>query len=196
MPGRPVTRVGRAVIRASIALTMRSAELRRYNHKMSDDLLILAARLGDALKRRRWMLAVAESCTGGGIAHACTAIPGSSEWFDRGFVTYSNRAKTEMLGVPAELIERHGAVSEQVARAMAHGALQHSHAQIALAVTGIAGPTGGSPSKPVGLVWIALADTGSEISALRYRFSGDRAYVRGQSVLAALRQALKLWDGC
>lgn len=175
---------------------MRSAGLRRYNHKMSDDLVILATRLGDALKRRRWMLAIAESCTGGGIAHACTAIPGSSEWFDRGFVTYSNRAKTEMLGVPAELIERHGAVSEAVARAMAQGALQHGHAHIALAVTGIAGPTGGSLDKPVGLVWIAYAQVGGAISASRYLFDGDRARVRGQSVLAALRQALKLWDEC
>lgn len=188
MPGRPVTHVGRTAIRASIALTMRSAELRRYNHKMSDDLLILATRLGDALKRRRWMLAVAESCTGGGIAHACTAIPGSSEWFDRGFVTYSNRAKTEMLGVPAELIERYGAVSEEVARAMAEGALQHSPANVAIAVTGIAGPAGGSTTKPVGTVWFAWGMKDRSVSSLRKQFDGDRVRVRAQSTRLAIDQ--------
>ena len=110
--------------------------------------------LADALRARRWMLATAESCTGGLIAGACTEMAGSSEWFERGFVTYSNAAKSELLGVPASLIARHGAVSEPIARAMAAGALAHSHAQVSVAVTGIAGPGGGSLEKPVGTVWL------------------------------------------
>jgi len=171
---------------------MRSPELRGYNRAMTDDLIALATQLGEALKRKGWMLAVAESCTGGGIAQACTAIPGSSEWFDRGFVTYSNRSKTEMLGVPAELIERHGAVSEEVARAMAEGALIYSHADVAISVTGIAGPEGGSPAKPVGTVWIAAAVRTGAVAAQRYQFIGDRGAVRQQSVVDALRTALML----
>ncbi|HEY9067754.1 MAG TPA: nicotinamide-nucleotide amidohydrolase family protein, partial [Burkholderiaceae bacterium] len=110
--------------------------------------------LGDALRRAGLTIASAESCTGGLIAAACTGIAGSSDWFERGFVTYSNEAKTESLGVPAALIAAHGAVSDAVARAMAEGALAHSRAQIAVAVTGIAGPGGGSPGKPVGTVWM------------------------------------------
>jgi len=156
---------------------------------MTTDLIDLATQLGEALKRKRWMLAVAESCTGGGIAQACTAIPGSSEWFERGFVTYSNRAKTEMLGVPAELIERHGAVSEEVARAMVIGALQHSPANIAIAVTGVAGPRGGSPTKPVGTVWVACGEKGRNTISQRYRFDGDRNAVRARAVAAVLHDA-------
>lgn len=159
---------------------------------MSDDLIALATQLGEALKRKGWMLAVAESCTGGGIAHACTAIPGSSEWFERGFVTYSNRAKTEMLGVPAELIERYGAVSEEVARAMAEGALRYSHAHVAVAVTGIAGPGGGSAEKPVGTVWLAGLATDGRRFAERHQFNGDRGAVRKQSTVRTLRQAVEL----
>lgn len=159
---------------------------------MTTDLIDLATQLGEALKRKRWMLAVAESCTGGGIAQACTAIPGSSAWFERGFVTYSNRAKTEMLGVPAELIERHGAVSEEVARAMAEGALKYSHAHIVVAATGIAGPTGGSPQKPVGTVWIARSSSNTEVTSRRYQFNGDRMLVREQSIAAALKDLLRL----
>ena len=157
---------------------------------MSDDLIALATQLGEALKRKGWMLAVAESCTGGGIAHACTAIPGSSEWFERGFVTYSNRAKQEMLGVPAALIERHGAVSEEVVRAMADGALRHSGAHVAVAVTGIAGPSGGSSTKPVGTVWFAWAMTNGTVSSLRRHFTGDRASIRRQSVMFVLTEAI------
>ena len=159
---------------------------------MTTDLIDLATQLGEALKRKRWMLAVAESCTGGGIAQACTAIPGSSEWFERGFVTYSNRAKAEMLGVPAELIERHGAVSEEVARAMAEGALIYSHADVAVSVTGIAGPGGGSPQKPVGTVWIACAAKGMQTTSKRYQLDGDRLAVRFESTARALAQALVL----
>lgn len=171
-------------------MTIRSAGLARYNRTMSDDLIALATQLGEALKRKGWMLAVAESCTGGGIAQACTAIPGSSEWFERGFVTYSNRSKIEMLGVPAQLIERHGAVSEEVARAMAKGALRNSHAQVAVAVTGIAGPGGGSTVKPIGTVWIAGAATTGNGSARCYQLAGDRSAVRRQSVVHALQVLL------
>ena len=111
--------------------------------------------LAQQLLARHWMMATAESCTGGLIAAACTDLAGSSAWFERGLVTYSNEAKTELLGVPAELIAQHGAVSEAVARAMAAGALARSQAQVAVAVTGVAGPGGGSASKPVGTVWLA-----------------------------------------
>ena len=174
---------------------MRIPELRGYNRTMADDVIALATRLGEALKRKGWMLAAAESCTGGGIAHACTAVPGSSEWFDRGFVTYSNRSKIEMLGVPAELIERHGAVSEEVACAMAEGALIYSHAQVAVAVTGVAGPTGGSSRKPIGTVWIAGTIKDRQTAGQRYQFAGDRTAVRQQSVAVALQLVLALCSG-
>jgi nicotinamide-nucleotide amidase len=147
--------------------------------------------LAEALRARHAWLATAESCTGGLIAAACTTLPGSSEWFDRGFVTYSNAAKIEVLGVDAALIERHGAVSQAVARAMAHGALVRSHATIALAVTGVAGPGGATPGKPVGTVWLAWAlagDGGDECLQL----PGDRAAVRAASAHAALRRAREL----
>jgi nicotinamide-nucleotide amidase len=121
------------------------------------ELEALARQVAQALLARQLKLATAESCTGGLIAGVCTAIAGSSAWLERGFVTYSNEAKTEMLGVDAALIAQHGAVSEPVARAMAEGALARSHAQVAVAVTGIAGPDGGSPSKPVGTVWFGWA---------------------------------------
>ncbi|WP_086928347.1 CinA family protein [Acidovorax carolinensis] len=138
------------------------------------------------LLARGWMLATAESCTGGLIAAACTDLAGSSQWFERGFVTYSNAAKTEMLGVPAQLIEQHGAVSEPVARAMAEGALAHAHAQVAVAVTGVAGPTGGSADKPVGMVWFGWRVNGRTTSE-RQLFAGNRAQVRA----AALRHGLQ-----
>ena len=127
------------------------------------------------------MLATAESCTGGMIAAACTDLAGSSQWFERGFVTYSNEAKTELLGVPAGLIATHGAVSEPVARAMALGAVAHSRAQVAVAVTGIAGPTGGTADKPVGTVWFGWNVNGTITTATR-RFDGDRAAVRQQTL--------------
>jgi nicotinamide-nucleotide amidase len=137
-------------------------------------------------RSRGVMLATAESCTGGLIAAALTAITGSSDVVDRGFVTYSNAAKTEMLGVPASLIETVGAVSREVAEKMAEGALTRSHAQMAVSVTGVAGPGGGSEAKPVGLVWFGLAQTGHGVSASSRVFSGDRAAVREATVQEAL----------
>jgi nicotinamide-nucleotide amidase len=136
------------------------------------------------------MLATAESCTGGMIAAACTDLPGSSDWFERGFVTYSNEAKTESLGVDAALIAQHGAVSEIVARAMAFGAVRHSHASVSVAVTGVAGPTGGTPDKPVGTVWFAWQVDG-RLSSETKRFDGDRAAVRRQTVDHALRRLVE-----
>jgi nicotinamide-nucleotide amidase len=142
--------------------------------------------LARLLRERHWMLAAAESCTGGLIAGACTDLAGSSEWFERGFVTYSNEAKTEMLGVDAALIDAHGAVSEVVARAMAFGAVRQSHAQVGVAVTGIAGPTGGSPEKPVGTVWFGFMVDGL-LSSETVRFDGDRAAIRAATVRHALQ---------
>ena len=147
-------------------------------------------RLAMLLREKQWMLAAAESCTGGMIAAACTDLAGSSEWFERGFVTYSNEAKTESLGVDAALIARHGAVSEVVARAMAFGAVRNSHAQVSVAVTGIAGPAGGSPEKPVGTVWFAYQVDGRLSSETR-RFDGDRAAVRRQTVEHALQRLVQ-----
>ena len=132
------------------------------------------------------MLATAESCTGGLIAATLTEIAGSSDVVDRGFVTYSNAAKTEMLGVPAELIAEHGAVSDPVARAMAEGAIRHSAADLAVSVTGIAGPGGATPGKPVGLVFLGIARRGEQAVAERHVFDGDRQSVRLQSVHRAL----------
>ncbi len=154
----------------------------------------LAEQLGRLLLERGWLLVTAESCTGGGVARAVTEVPGSSAWFDRGFVTYSNRAKVEMLGVDGETLERHGAVSEAVALEMATGALCRSGADLSVAVTGIAGPAGGTPEKPVGTVWIAWAG-GSIPVATRYRFAGDRTAVRGQSVQAALEGLILRAEG-
>lgn len=146
--------------------------------------------LATALRARGWRMATAESCTGGLIAAACTSLAGSSDWFERGFVTYSNEAKTAMLGVPAALIQAHGAVSEAVARAMVEGALQQAPVQLAVAVTGIAGPGGAVPGKPVGTVWLAWGTAGGagEIHAERLQLPGDRAAVRGATVAAALQR--------
>ena len=141
--------------------------------------------LAAALLARGWRLATAESCTGGLVAAACTSVAGSSDWFERGFVTYSNEAKVESLGVDAALIAAHGAVSEEVARAMVRGALAHSRAQLALAVTGIAGPTGAVPGKPVGTVWLAWGDA-SQVRAERLQLGGERAAVRDAAAAAAL----------
>lgn len=141
--------------------------------------------LADLLLKKQWLLATAESCTGGLIAAACTDLAGSSNWFERGFVTYSNAAKTELLGVDAALIARDGAVSETVVRAMVQGAVQHSRAQVAVAVTGIAGPTGGSREKPVGTVWFGWATPSGVVSEVRH-FKGDRAQVRAATVMHAL----------
>ena len=145
--------------------------------------------LGAALRARGWRMATAESCTGGLIAAACTAVAGSSDWFERGFVTYSNAAKTDLLGVPAAFIEAHGAVSEAVARAMVHGALQRAPVQLAVAVTGIAGPGGAAPGKPVGTVWLAWG-TAAGVQAQRLQLPGDRQAVRLGTVDAALAQLL------
>lgn len=152
----------------------------------SERLLGAAREACDALRERGWRLATAESCTGGGIAHAVTSIAGSSEVFDRGFVTYSDDAKVEMLAVDAATLARHGAVSEPVALAMADGALRASGADVAVAVTGIAGPGGGTAAKPVGTVCFAWATLDGERSAATHRLDGDRGSVRAQSVALAL----------
>lgn len=144
-------------------------------------------RISAALLARGEMLATAESCTGGLIAAACTDLAGSSQWFERGFVSYSNAAKSELLGVDPALIAQHGAVSEPVVRAMAEGALAHSAAQASLAVTGIAGPTGGSADKPVGMVWFGWCVAGRTHSEVQ-RFAGDRAAVRAATVAHAVAQ--------
>ena len=154
----------------------------------------LSRDLGAALLARGEWLTAAESCTGGWLAQSATAIAGSSGWFERGFVTYSNAAKVEMLGVPETTLERHGAVSEATARAMAQGALAHSHADWAVAITGIAGPTGGSPEKPVGTVCFAWAAKDGACEAQTRHFAGDRAAVREQSVRHALNGLLQRLD--
>jgi nicotinamide-nucleotide amidase len=140
----------------------------------------------DLLLKKHSFLATAESCTGGLIASACTDLAGSSQWFERGFVTYSNAAKTEMLGVDAALIAQFGAVSEPVAAAMARGAVKNSKAQVSVAVTGIAGPTGGSPEKPVGTVWIGWCVDGQTTTEFCH-FDGDRTIVRALTVQQALQ---------
>jgi len=147
----------------------------------------LAVRLGCTLQDRRWTVATAESCTGGLIAGAITGVAGSSGWFERGFVTYSNEAKVEMLGVRRETLAAHGAVSEATVREMAAGAVERSRADIAVAVTGVAGPSGGTPDKPVGLVCFAWARRGGAVEARTERFGGDRAAVRAATVEAALQ---------
>lgn len=153
---------------------------------------VLAAQVGATLKAHGLMLATAESCTGGGVAHAVTEIAGSSAWFERGFVTYANQAKIEMLGVRPETLQQHGAVSEATVREMVAGALRHSPAQVALAVSGIAGPGGGTPEKPVGTVWFAWALRGGAVQVRRHHLPGDRAAVRAQSVRIALQGVLEL----
>lgn len=150
----------------------------------------LAERLGALLLERGECLAAAESCTGGWLAQSVTAIAGSSAWFDRGFVTYSNAAKVDMLGVPETTLERHGAVSEATARAMAQGALTHSGADWSVAITGVAGPSGGSPEKPVGTVCFAWAWREGGCEASTCHFGGDRACVRECSVDYALKGLL------
>lgn len=145
----------------------------------------LAAAVGRALTRHGYTLVTAESCTGGGIAKLLTDIAGCSAWFERGFIAYSDAAKQEQLGLSARTLEAHGAVSDATVREMAHGALKNSQAQVALACSGIAGPGGGSPEKPVGTVWFAWLSPKAQISA-RQQFSGDREAIRGQTVRAAL----------
>ena len=154
----------------------------------ADDLYRLAKTALDACRARRWLVGIAESCTGGLVAAALTDIPGSSDVVDRGFVTYSDRAKAELLGVPVPILVAHGAVSGETAAAMAQGVLAKSKVDLAVAVTGVAGPGGGSAEKPVGLVWFAVASRGHEPRVERQNFVGSRAAVRA----AATRRALEL----
>jgi len=171
---------------------------------IDDALVAQVERLGDALRARGWRLATAESCTGGLLAGTCTAPAGASDWFAAGVVSYANDAKTGLLGVPAPLIARHGAVSAEVADAMARGALAHADVQLALSITGIAGPGGGSAAKPVGTVWLGLAWThpretqeglpaGGDAPLMgsrteRLQLEGDRAAIRAQTVAIALQR--------
>ena len=160
-------------------------------HRLPVTLYRLAAKVGAALKRRRLMLATAESCTGGWIAEAVTMVPGSSDWFERGFVTYTYISKREMLGVKQATLAKHGAVAETVVREMVAGALAHSHAQVAVAVSGVAGPSGGTPDKPVGTVCFAWRRKGRKPRSETLRFRGDREAVRRKSVEHALRGVLR-----
>lgn len=159
-----------------------------------DELLQMAHTIGQKLHAKGWMLATAESCTGGWVAQVITAIPGSSAWFDRGFVTYSNRAKQEMLGVNTTTLEMHGAVSEDTVKEMATGALARSAAQISVALSGIAGPGGGSKQKPVGTVCIGWAIGDAAPLSTTCRLSGDREEIRSRAVAAALRGLIELLD--
>jgi nicotinamide-nucleotide amidase len=163
----------------------------RYNAGMNNHSVALVQELADRLQKYRQKVCAAESCTGGLIAKTFTDLAGSSDWFERGFVTYSNEAKSEMLAVPASLIEDYGAVSEAVATAMASGALRHSRADFSVAVTGVAGPGGGSDDKPVGTVWIAVASS-EQMLAKRYQFEGDRQAVRAATLITAIEVLLDL----
>ncbi len=160
-----------------------------------DPIPTLVAELAGVLRARRWTIAAAESCTGGMIAAACTDLAGSSDWFERGVVSYGNQAKVALLGVPDVLLQQHGAVSEAVARAMAEGMLRSSGAVLAVAVTGVAGPGGGTAAKPVGTVWFGFARRhvggAPHVDSEQRRFDGDRAAVRRASVEHALRGLLR-----
>jgi nicotinamide-nucleotide amidase len=158
----------------------------------NEELQQLAGELGAKMLARGWMLTTAESCTGGWVGQLITTLPGSSQWYERGFITYSNAAKVEMLGVPEDTLATHGAVSEQTASAMAAGALAHSHAQAALAISGIAGPGGGTPQKPVGLVCYGWALADGTLMSSTCRLDGDRDEIRSRAVAAALRGLIDL----
>lgn len=157
-----------------------------------DDITLMAQKMGRLARKHGLYIATAESCTGGGIAAAITRIPGSAKWFDRGFVTYHNLAKHQMLGVREETLHQYGAVSEQVARQMAAGALRRSQATVSVAVTGIAGPGGGTRAKPVGTVWFAWAAKNNPVQSRMFRFKGDRYEVRRQTVAMALQGIIDL----
>jgi nicotinamide-nucleotide amidase len=157
-----------------------------------DELYQLAEQLGGLLKARGMMLATAESCTGGWTAERITAVPGSSAWFDRGFITYTNQSKQDMLGVSASTLEQYGAVSEETVLEMAAGALKNSRAQAALSISGIAGPGGGTPKKPVGLVCIGWCIAGMAPISTTCRLSGDREEIRSRAVASALRGLIEL----
>lgn len=161
---------------------------------MVDELEKVATQVGNALQQKKWRITTAESCTGGGIGFAITAVPGSSAWYEEGYITYSNAAKQKLLGVDAQVLLQQGAVSEPVVKAMAEGALQAADADIAVAVSGVAGPGGGSPEKPVGTVWIAWALTGRSTVAQCYAFVGNRKDVRIQTVIKALEGVVSLLD--
>jgi len=160
-----------------------------------DELNQLAAQVGAALKARGWMLATAESCTGGWVGEVVTSVAGSSHWYDRGFITYTNASKQEMLGVSAQTLAEYGAVSEQTVREMAAGALKNSRADITLAISGIAGPGGATPGKPVGTVCMAWALRAGGGRSQTFRFDGDRAAVRRQAVAEALRGVMQMIEG-
>lgn len=153
---------------------------------MDTELTTLADQLGHALKQAGLSVATAESCTGGWLGEVLTSVPGSSQWYERGFITYTNMAKREMLGVKTEVLTRHGAVSEQTARAMADGALAASHADLVVAITGIAGPGGGTPEKPVGTVCFAWGARRQPVVSCTHHFHGDRAAIRRAAVMAAI----------
>ncbi len=161
---------------------------------MNADLIALSESVAVPCRQRRLLLATAESCTGGWVAQVITHTAGSSAWFDRGFVTYSNEAKVEMLGVPAETLAEFGAVSQETAADMAVGALKNSNAMFSLAITGIAGPTGGSPGKPVGTVCFAWCRRGDKADAETRQFAGDREAIRRQAVVHALQGLLRRLD--
>lgn len=158
------------------------------------DIAILAAKVGTSLKRHGYLLSTAESCTGGAVANAITDIPGSSEWFDCGFITYSSESKREILGVTQDSLVSHGAVSEVVVRQMVTGALRHSRSEVALAVSGIAGPTGATSGKPIGTVWLAWGIKGGPPIACLHYLYGDRTEIRKRSTLLALQGILDLLD--
>ncbi|HUU74145.1 MAG TPA: nicotinamide-nucleotide amidase [Burkholderiales bacterium] len=161
---------------------------------MDQEIYQLSQRLGTALKQSGMVLATAESCTGGWISQAITMIPGSSGWFDCGFVTYTNRSKQALLGVQASTLARHGAVSELTVREMAEGALARTQADYSVAVSGVAGPDGGSSDKPVGTVWLAVSARERATRATRLHLSGDRDAVRRQTVIAALKALTSLTE--
>ncbi|MBL4584337.1 MAG: CinA family protein [Pseudomonadales bacterium] len=159
------------------------------------DLQSLVVNLGHSLKSKNVRMVTAESCTGGGLAEVCTSVSGSSDWFECGFVTYSNQSKQNLLGIPEFVIDGSGAVSEAVARAMAEGALKKTGAQLAVSITGVAGPGGGTLEKPVGTVWFGWAVEGEKTQTRRYRFRGDRNQIRAQALEQALVGLLAVCDG-
>ena len=161
--------------------------------KRSDEnISIVAEKWGQFLRKNKLKCAIAESCTGGGIAFALTAIPGSSTWFERGFVTYSNLAKQELLGIPENIIQTYGAVSKETAEKMAEGALHKSPVDIALSVTGVAGPDGGTKEKPVGTVWFGFAGKNTQTQTIHHFFSGDRQTIRCNAIIFALQWSLSI----
>ncbi len=161
---------------------------------MNNDLFFLSERLGVLLKARNWQVATAESCTGGGVAAAITSVPGSSDWFGYGLVSYANQAKQKLLGVRPETIETYGAVSAETVTEMAKGALDLSGANIAVAISGVAGPSGGTLEKPLGTVWFAWARTGQGVEARLQIFKGDRQAVQQQAVKAALKGLIEFLE--